>query len=534
MVLTPKMMRKMKNKMRYFSMAVLFVAATTLMGCEKEEPAYNGDGVHYTTTVKMAGGNSKHLDAGGHKTFAEGEQIAVIYKNTNGTTVKAVSAALTSSDIHNSGKVADFSVELENPDKTQNVTYIYPAAMANDDGTMASIASQDGTLASLSSDLDYCTYTGAWSAGNLPTNQTLTNQLAVCKFTVKNFGVTDITSSITSFTINDGSHTYTITRSVAADTIYVALLPVSNAAISFAATSNNGTTFECKVTGKTLAANKMYPIILSMAAPFSVSSTKKVLFSHGNLRATTTDLGAHWTWSFATNQWDKVGGKDQSGSGAQTGNNYINGNGTVSSNGTVDLFGWSTSATHLGIHNSTNNSDYSGDFVDWGSAAEVTATIGTGWRTLSNTIAGGAVGEWDYLLTRRTTTSSMRFYKAQVNGVNGLIVFPDNWNNSYHSLNASYVNNNTISFENTKITASVWNTDFEAHGAVFLPVAGQRHVDNNYVEYPNGRGHYWSSTPNNAGTAYRLYFSGSSSEWSYSIGSSRRFGYAVRLVRDAN
>ena len=531
MVLTPKMMRKMKNKMRYFSMAVLFVAATTLMGCEKEEPAYNGDGVHYTTTVKMAGGNSKHLDAGGHKTFAEGEQIAVIYKNTNGTTVKAVSAALTSSDIHNSGKVADFSVELENPDKTQNVTYIYPAAMANDDGTMASIASQDGTLTSLSSDLDYCTYTGAWSAGNLPTNQTLTNQLAVCKFTVKNFGVTDITSSITSITINDGSHTYTITRLDLDDTIYVALLPVSNAAISFAATSNNGTTFECKVTGKTLAASKMYPIILSMAAPFSVSSTKKVLFSHGNLRATTTDLGAHWTWSFATNQWDKIGGKDQSGSGAQTGNNYINGNGTVSANGTVDLFGWSTAATHLGIHNSTDNNTYSGNFVDWGSASEVTATIGTGWRTLTQS-------EWWYLLSpsgsHRTTTSGMLYYKAQVNGVNGLIVFPDNWNNSYHSLNASYVNNNAISFESTKITESVWNTDFEAHGAVFLPVAGQRHVNNGYVEYPNGRGHYWSSTPNDAGTAYRLYFTGSSSDWSYGVSSSRRFGYAVRLVRDAN
>ena len=526
MVLTPKMMRKMKNKMRYFSMAVLFVAATTLMGCEKEEPAYNGDGVHYTTTVKMAGGNSKHLDAGGHKTFAEGEQIAVIYKNTNGTTVKAVSAALTSSNIHNSGKVADFSVELENPDKTQNVTYIYPAAMANDDGTMASIASQDGTLERLSSDLDYCTYTGAWSAGNLPTNQTLTNQLAVCKFTVKNFGVTDITSSITSFTINDGSHTYTITRSVAADTIYVALLPVSGVNIAFAATSNNGTTFECKVTGKTLAASKMYPIILSMAAPFSVSSTKKVLFSHGNLRATTTDLGAHWTWSFATNQWDKVGNA--------TANTSITGTSspTVSTNGTVDLFGWSTSSTYLGISNYNNNSNYEGSFVDWASHADVIAGVGAGWRTLSS-------NEWRYLLVTRTTTSGYHYCKAKVNGVFGVILLPDDWRTSYHNLTKCDVI--SLSFADgaikDHITLDEWNNDFAPHGAVFLPTTGQRRVDGHTVDAPDGRLYYWSSTKGDTETgtnanANRVYIAGD--QVAPDAGGGRKWGYAVRLVRDAN
>lgn len=525
MVLTPKMMRKMKNKMRYFSMAVLFVAATTLMGCEKEEPAYNGDGVHYTTTVKMAGGNSKHLDAGGHKTFAAGEQIAVIYKNTNGTTVKAVSAALTSSDIHNSGKVADFSVELENPDKTQNVTYIYPAAMANDDGTMASIASQDGTLERLSSDLDYCTYTGAWSAGNLPSGVTMDNQLAVCKFTVKNFGVTDITTSITSFTINDGSHTYTITRSVLANTIYVAMLPVSGVNIAFTATSNNGTTFECKVTGKTLAANKMYPIILNMAAPFSVSSTKKVLFSHGNLRATTTDLGAHWTWSFATNQWDKVG--------AAVANNCITSNKTVSTNGTVDLFGWSTSATYLGIHKTnSNNAEFEGNFADWGKHANVIAGIGAGWRTLSG-------NEWYYLFMTRTTPSGLRFCKAKVGDCFGVILLPDNWSTAYYTLNdcnetgARNFADNTI---NNKISTSDWTSIFEAHGAVFLPCAGQRN-SNNVVNAPNGQVHYWSATKgtNDTGaSANANHVKADGNGVAANTGAGRSNGFSVRLVRDAN
>ena len=309
------------------------------------------------------------------------------------------------------------------------------------------------------------------------------------------------------------------------------VLPVAAGTTLTSPTVKMGDKAAISFSGATLAA-KVYNVRRTknpdvISGKFSVSSTKQVYFSKGNLRATTTDLGAHWTWAFATNQWDKIGGKDQDGNGTSTGNNYIDGDGTLSANGTVDLFGWSTSATHLGINNSTNNSTYSGAFADWGEAPEVTATIGTGWRTLTRV-------EWEYLLdpNAKSHRTGMQYIKAQVNGVNGLIVFPDNWSDSYHHLSSEYVNNNAISFENTKITESTWVNDFETHGAVFLPVAGQRHVNNNYVEYPNGRGHYWSATSAGDETAYRVYFTGSSSEWSYGVGSSRRFGYAVRLVRD--
>ena len=64
---------------------------------------------------------------------------------------------------------------------------------------------------------------------------------------------------------------------------------------------------------------------------FSVSATKKVFFSKGNLRATTNDNGSSWTWSFAVFQGDAVG--------MAAANTTINGNGTVSVNGSVDLFG---------------------------------------------------------------------------------------------------------------------------------------------------------------------------------------------------
>lgn len=62
------------------------------------------------------------------KTFAEDDKIALVYKNTGGTTVKVESAALTLVDITNEGRNAKSTFEVTAPDKEQDVTYIYPAA----------------------------------------------------------------------------------------------------------------------------------------------------------------------------------------------------------------------------------------------------------------------------------------------------------------------------------------------------------------------------------------------------------------------
>lgn len=507
---------------------------------QQPQPASGSKVETFTTTVSLDGGETRALDGSGHKTFAVGETMALIYNNGT-STVKAVSHALETGDITNSGKSATFTFDLETPNKEIGVIYIYPAAMATETGSHinydALYTQQDGTLTKLASNFDLCLKAGNWNGGNLP-SPTLENHLAILALTLKNDADgSNITNSITGLTVSDGIHTYNVTRETGDGPIYVAILETSSATIEVTATDGTKT-YAKALSGRTYEHNNGYNFSWRMAevikGKFSVSSTKQVYFSKGNLQATTTDLGAHWTWAFAEHQWDKIGGRS-GGSETQTGNNYVTGTGaqpTMSANGTVDLFGWSTSATYLGISNNNSNDNYSGAFVDWGSHADVTKTIGTGWRTMSNTQTGGATGEWEYLLTKRSTASGMRFYKAQVNGVNGLILFPDDWNDSYHPLTAGNINNNAISFESTKLTASDWNNDFESHGAVFLPVAGQRRTDNHYVDYPAGRGYYWSSTPNDAGTAYRFYFSGSSAEWSYSVGSSRRFGYSVRLVRD--
>ena len=247
---------------------------------------------------------------------------------------------------------------------------------------------------------------------------------------------------------------------------------------------------------------------------FSVSNTTKVMFSLGNLQATTEDLGTTWTWNFATYQYDYIGNA--------AANNTINGNGTVSENGngTIDLFGWSTANTYYGISNSTNNDDFSGDFVDWGSLIIGTDVPNT-WRTLSDT-------EWTYLIANRTNAETKRGW-ATVNGVQGVVILPDNWalpTNSSFNPAFGLESNNTY-------TSQQW-TDMENAGAVFLPAAGKRIVvpASSPEESPTtalsddiGRnGYYWTKTNN----TYYLGFNNSG----MAINTGNPLGCSVRLVRD--
>lgn len=475
----------MKNTMRYFSLAVLFVAVAALTGCEKEETAGNAVSGTYTASVKMADNGSKALTEGGVKTFAVGDQIAVIYKNTSNETVKAVSEALTAGDIAAGNKRANFKVTLTNPDNTKAITYIYPAAMANNDGTVdySQLDIQDGTIGSLAA-LDACMYTAAsWGGENLPADVSLTNVLAICKFTVKeSVGSTDITSTVTRLTVKNGSDIYTVNSS-SLSTIWVAMKPVTTGDITVYAAKGKEL-YKKTVSSPTLDAGKLYPVNVTttkvdgaISGVFSVSSTKQVYFSQGNLQAVCASADNDgntqetWSWQFATNQWDYIGNA--------AANTSIDGNGSVSTEGTVDLFGWSTNnSTYYGIHNSTSRTnDYMGDFVDWGKA------MGGDWCTLTR-------DEWYYLFFTRTTPSGVRYAKATVNSNPGVILLPDDWNTSYHSLNST--NSTSASYTSNDISSTEWTNDFEAHGAVFLPAAGHRHGSE--VSNTGENGNYWSAT----------------------------------------
>ena len=244
--------------------ALVFMGAITT-GCSTEDDSTSlgqpaSKTVTLTTTISMDGSaTTRALTEAGVKTFAVGDQIAVIYTNTGSTRVKALSNALTVDDITNEGKTAKITVTLTSP-KAGSVDYIYPASMANSDGTpnLSALCMQDGTLATLASTLDYAKGSGDMTESGgvftLP-GIALKNQLTICKFKVKNAGGTEITGNITGLTVSDGTNTYTVSRAAAAGPIYVAMQPVSSdKTISFVANDASNSYYK-SVTGKTLAAN---------------------------------------------------------------------------------------------------------------------------------------------------------------------------------------------------------------------------------------------------------------------------------------
>ena len=264
------------NKMiRFLSMvALVFVGAITT-GCSTDDDSTSlgqpaSKTVTLTTTISMDGSaTTRALTEAGVKTFAVGDQIAVVYTNTSSERVKAVSNALVAGDITNSGKTAKITVTLENP-VAGSVNYIYPANMANSDGTpnLSALCMQDGTQPTLAAKLDYAKGSGAMTVnGNeytLP-GIALKNQLTICKFKVKNSGGTEITGNITGLTVSDGTNTYTVSRAEAAGPIYVAMLPVSNdKTLSFVANDASNSYYK-SVTGKTLAVNNQYAITVTMS-----------------------------------------------------------------------------------------------------------------------------------------------------------------------------------------------------------------------------------------------------------------------------
>ena len=257
------------------SVCALAALGVLLTSCSKirSEVAPKDQVITLSATLSLCDEPTKALSGDGVKTFAAGEQVAVIYTNASDRTVKATSAALTEDDISNEGKTARLTVTITNP-KAGTVDYVYPAAMANEDGSMASISAQDGTLETISSKYDYARGSGLMSVGEsdatLPSDVELSNPLVICKFSLNCEG-TDVTDGITALTITSGEDSYHINRTAGEGPIFVALKPVSGADLSFAAT--DGTKYYAKaVYGKTLEGGKMVPITLNMNAVAAYTS----------------------------------------------------------------------------------------------------------------------------------------------------------------------------------------------------------------------------------------------------------------------
>ena len=134
------------------------------------------------------------------------------------------------------------------------------------------------------------------------------------------------------------------------------------------------------------------------------------------------------------------------------------------------------------------------------------------------------------------TRTGNRFALASIGGSRGgIILLPDDWNTSYYSL--SSINNDNVAFTVNTITAANWTNKLEAHGAVFLPVAGQRNSGTT-VNGPDEQLHYWSSTGGEngshvpTGNHMRYMPSGDNQGLAPDAGAGRCNGFSVRLVRD--
>ena len=208
--------------------------------------------------------------------------------------------------------------------------------------------------------------------------------------------------------------------------------------------------------------------------PFSVSATKQVYFSPGNLwyQATTN------TYKFAEKQSDIVG---------ESGNDSV----AADYDGWIDQFPWGSSGfkeIHPYTRNYSETRDgktiydtmhipgMTGEYAnfDWG----VYNAISNGgnqarlWRTLTSE-------EWNYLFNSRSGGPSKRA-PARVNGIAGMVLLPDTWNNDSTPSGLEF----NLAPPNSASSYQIWATNeynalqwsqMEAKGAVFLPAAGSQY-----------------------------------------------------------
>ena len=224
---------------------------------------------------------------------------------------------------------------------------------------------------------------------------------------------------------------------------------------------------------------------------FSVSSSKKVRFSKGNLQYKVTNQ----TWQFAANQYDYLGSSNNASS-------------------IVDYFGYGNSTTLT--FTSSNNSDFR-TWNDWGHNSIANGgDHGDIWSTLSK-------AEWDYLLRR---SSGSKYGGATVGGKKGFVILPDDWiTPAGRTFNPGVSRNNSY-------TADEWAV-MEAAGAVFLPAAGNRPSSTSGISNVGTTGFYWTTTGYDPTYAYSVKFGGTgSSSYAYDADyeSERHHGLSVRLV----
>ena len=255
---------------------------------------------------------------------------------------------------------------------------------------------------------------------------------------------------------------------------------------------------------------------------FSVSASKKVCFAKGNLQYQASTN----TWRFAENQYDAL----------TTENTKV----SATYDGWIDLFGWGTSG-----YNEKYPYMTSYDPTEYGNGSNEIEKTMYDWG-LYNPIANGGnkagqwrtptLNEWYYIIVRRANADSLHGL-ACVNGVNGLIILPDNWTTPEDlTFNPGGVSEDNYDADHYKTineySLEQWGK-METLGALFLPTTGFRFLyEDGYIDIYSSKthGYYWSSTSNKDEEAFILNF-GTTSIASDAT-HTRKSGFAVRLITD--
>ena len=227
-------------------------------------------------------------------------------------------------------------------------------------------------------------------------------------------------------------------------------------------------------------------------------------------------------WRFAEHQYDTIG----------TDNRNI----SSSYSGWIDLFCWGTSGWNSGANAYqpySTSRDYEDYYVGGSYSNNLTGNYANADWGVYNAISNGGkqAGQWrtltknecEFLINTRTDAANKNGV-ASVNGVNGLILLPDEWTLPEGLTFTSGANGDFA--QNTYSTAD-W-AKMEANGAVFLPAAGLRFGAG--VDFVGSYGFYWLSSAYDYRYADCQFFkSGSMDASDYAY---RYVGQSVRLVKD--
>lgn len=313
-----------------------------------------------------------------------------------------------------------------------------------------------------------------------------------------------------------------------------------------------------------------YNINITTAYPtnaFSVSASRKVIFSPGNLQYNPSEN----KWRFAENEWDYIGAQqsDQTNAGCTGGNVSGSDNYRVGSltgyTGWLDLFGWGTGdkptcIAHYYDKPTGNQNGYNGEYdwnIDWGQNEiyDGDAPTDKTWFTLSEK-------EWEYLINETSNSAREGKYgTATVNGAPGLVLLPDLFqlpdgcsfapgmvhdDDDYYNWQIWTVDDDNV------YDAAEWALMSNA-GAVFLPAAGSRVITKDSGDVTKITffhigigGNYWSTTDKSGwedddeevwiSNAANMHFTDVVDDYGDGdisvTGSGFKEGMSVRLVRD--